>query len=127
MICTYHYIRCVDLNSDGIFRLYSKNFVTDTVDFKAFFRSRQEDLEACSVELQNGDIYFWSRYNTDNEKENGWFYVGKVSVCGRITMRSTKMLLASRLPDSILHLDLSLGTEYSAENYDSVSLTYRQK
>lgn len=126
MICTYHYIRCVDLNSDGIFRLYSKNFVTDTADFKAFFRSRQDDLEACSVELQNGDIYFWSRYN-DNEKENGWFYVGKVSVCGKITMTSTKMLLASRLPDSILHLDLSLGTEYPADNYESVSLTYRQK
>lgn len=119
-MCVYHYIQCIDLSSDSIFRLFSQDFQTDTDDFKVFFRSRQVDLEACCVELKNGDIYFWSRYSN-------WEYIGKAACYGKINMTKTKALLASTIPDECVHLDLNVADEYLMTNWEAVSITYNKK
>lgn len=124
MLCTYHFIQVVDVSSDAIFRLMSEDFQADTADFKAFFRSRQADLEACAVRLADGRCYFWSRYN-DRSKDNGWEDVG-TSTPAQFTMAQTKALLASTIPADYVHFDLELATEYQLKNWKAVSWTAKK-
>ena len=131
MICTYHFIQIIDVSSESVIRLMSEDFQTDIDDFKAFFRSRQADLEACSVELQNGDVYFWSRYNIGTVDQhginkNGWEYLGKAAMYGPINMTHTKALLASTIPADRVYLDLELATEYYSANWRSFSFTVKK-
>lgn len=122
MMCIYHYIQCVDINSDSIIRMFSKEFQTDTEDFKAFFRSRQASLEACAVRLADGNCYFWSRYN----KGNGWEHVGTAKR-DQFTMSRTKELLASTIPGEYVHFDLALASEYLMDNWQAFSFTVNEK
>ena len=131
MICTYHFIQIIDVSSESVIRLMSEDFQTDTDDFKAFFRSRQADLEACSVELNNGDVYFWSRYNIGSVDQhgintNGWEYLGRAEIYGHITMTHTKALLASTIPADHVYLNLELATEYCLGNWSSFSFTVKK-
>ena len=131
MICTYHFIQIIDVSSESVIRLMSEDFQTDTDDFKAFFRSRQADLEACSVELNNGDVYFWSRYNVGTVDQHGintsgWEYLGRAEIYGHIDMIHTKALLASTIPADRVYLDLALATEYYSGNWSSFSFTVKK-
>lgn len=122
MLCTYHFIQIVDVSSECVIRLFSHEYQTDTDDFKVFFRSRQADLEACSVELKNGDVYFWSRYN----EGDGWEYIGKAAIYGHINLTNTKALLASTIPSEYVHFDLELATQHFGENWEAFSWTAKK-